>query len=233
MGHDVDDLEFSKWQDNFHALYETVLYKGNSLLCRIQNDGHRLLERPYNSSAHFDNVLEVGCGSGIHMEYIRHGYNEYHFSDSNAGILDVAREKYQNVGKSHYFHLQDTRAMDFPDNYFDRVISVYMLEHISDPHKALLEWIRVIKPGGVLSIIIPTEGGIAWNLGRYLTTRRTYRRMGIDYDYIIAREHVNTCYRLVSFVRHYFQSRRESWYPFGIPTPHLNLLYAVQAIVHK
>lgn len=38
---------------------------------------------------------------------------------------------------------------------FDFVISSHVLEHFVDPIKTLLEWYRIVKPGGVVFMIIP------------------------------------------------------------------------------
>ena len=138
-------------------------------------------------------------------------------------------------GRGPEFHFQtaDATGLDFEDNSFDRLISVYNLEHLPEPHRVLEEWKRVVRPGGTVSIAIPAEGGIPWNLGRYLTTRRQFRKAGLDLDYIIAREHINACYRLVSLIRHAFEDIDEVWYPSRLPTPHLNLLYCCNARVAK
>lgn len=88
---------------------------------------------------------------------------------------------------------------------------------------------RVVRPGGVISIAIPTEGGIAWNLGRFLTTRRSFAREGLNLDYIIAREHINACYRLMALMRHIFPELTEAWFPLGLPLADINLVVAVTA----
>ncbi len=41
------------------------------------------------------------------------------------------------------------------DNSFDLVYSCHSLEHMQDTRKTLREWIRVLKPGGLLVIIVP------------------------------------------------------------------------------
>lgn len=40
--------------------------------------------------------------------------------------------------------------MNFPDNYFDRVVSLSTIEHIPDDTAAAVEMSRVLKPGGML-----------------------------------------------------------------------------------
>lgn len=45
--------------------------------------------------------------------------------------------------------------LPFKDNTVDFVINAHVLEHFWDPIKALNEWMRVIKPGGYIFMIIP------------------------------------------------------------------------------
>ncbi|MBT0158540.1 class I SAM-dependent methyltransferase [Candidatus Bathyarchaeota archaeon A05DMB-2] len=43
------------------------------------------------------------------------------------------------------------------DNEFDFICSTHVLEHIADPIKALIEWRRVVKSGGVIMCGIPDK----------------------------------------------------------------------------
>lgn len=51
----------------------------------------------------------------------------------------------------------DMHAMTFPDNHFDVVFSCHSLEHSYDPMKALSEFARVAKHGGVCTIELPVR----------------------------------------------------------------------------
>jgi SAM-dependent methyltransferase len=44
-----------------------------------------------------------------------------------------------------------------PDETYDFVVSSHCLEHIVDPYVALRNWLRVLKPGGHLVVLIPDE----------------------------------------------------------------------------
>jgi methyltransferase family protein len=46
---------------------------------------------------------------------------------------------------------------NIPESSFDFLYSSHCLEHLRDPHEALGNWIRVVKPGGHLIINIPDE----------------------------------------------------------------------------
>ncbi|MXV84491.1 class I SAM-dependent methyltransferase [Candidatus Poribacteria bacterium] len=51
----------------------------------------------------------------------------------------------------------DVRSLHYPDDTFDGVIAVEVLEHIPDPETGLLEAMRVLKPGGYLITALPVQ----------------------------------------------------------------------------
>ncbi len=58
--------------------------------------------------------------------------------------------------KNGYNFIRDaTDLHDIVDAKYDFLLSAHNLEHIANPVKALKEWIRVVKPGGALIIILP------------------------------------------------------------------------------
>ncbi len=46
----------------------------------------------------------------------------------------------------------DAHALPLPDNDFDKVIALALLPHLTDKDRALKEFHRVLKPGGLLII---------------------------------------------------------------------------------
>ncbi len=49
----------------------------------------------------------------------------------------------------------DVCDMPFPDNNFDSVFLMEVLEHVHSPYKAIAEIYRVLKPGGILVFSVP------------------------------------------------------------------------------
>ncbi|MCV2361817.1 class I SAM-dependent methyltransferase, partial [Paucibacter sp. TC2R-5] len=131
------------------------------------------------------------------------------------------------------FEVQSGGVLSYSDNAFDRLVATHVLEHIYQPHLVLKEWQRVLKHGGVLSVLIPTDPGLAWRLGRQLGPRKNSLKKGIDYDFIMAREHVNSCHNLVAILRHYFPGSKEGWWPLPIPSIDLNFFFAFHATIDK
>lgn len=101
----------------------------------------RISEKIDNSIERFGlrpkKILEVGAGSGVLQDLV---------PDYTA--LDIS------ATAQRFFHKPFVEAsatdMPFPDNTFDGIWSVWVLEHIPNPEKALLEMRRVVKPGGYL-----------------------------------------------------------------------------------
>jgi SAM-dependent methyltransferase len=50
----------------------------------------------------------------------------------------------------------DTLALPFPGATFDRVLCSEVLEHVADPAAATAELARVVKPGGLFAVSVPT-----------------------------------------------------------------------------
>ena len=216
--------DFDRYLIQFEANYEKLNYS-NNLSSRVLDHSHHVLESMYSKSDHFPKVLEIGAGTGKHIDTVRHSYDEYVITDGNPKMLDQARAGHSD-NKYVRFRVADARELQFSDHSFDRVIATHVLEHLIDPHEIIREWTRVLKPGGTLSLVLPCDPGIAWRLGRNIGVRRRAQSAGMEYDYWMAREHVNSIYNLVTFIDYYFEDKRTSWWPMKLPFADINLIYA-------
>lgn len=228
-----EDKAWIEYRERFSELYDDSNY-ASPLQAYVMRASHRLVEKSLSGASKFSRVLEVGAGTGEHIPFVRHRFDEYILSDLDQNTLEVARKK---LGKLHdsklRFEVQAGNNLKYEDSTFDRLIAVHVLEHISQPHLVLKEWLRVLKHGGILSILIPTDPGLAWRLGRHLGPRRQAIEKGIAYDYIMAREHVNPSTNLIALLRHYFPHPKEAWWPIPVPSTDLNLFFAFHATVMK
>lgn len=228
-----EDQAWLDYRAKFADVYDESNY-ASPLQSAVMRASHRLTEKHFQERDHYAKVLEIGAGTGEHLGFVRHSFDQYVLSDLDAKTLDVAKRKLNDkFGSRLLYETQSGSGLSYADNSFDRLIATHVLEHIYQPHLALKEWVRVIKDGGVLSILIPTDPGVAWRIGRHLGPRKNAISQGIAYDYIMAREHVNSCNNLIALLRHYFPDRTEAWWPFPIPSIDLNLFFVCHATVRK
>lgn len=228
-----EDKAWIEWQEKFSDQYDNACYS-KSLRGWVMRAGHRLTEKSFGTKTHFSQVLEVGAGTGEHFPFILHSFDRYILTDTDIKTLNVAKKKLKDsLNGKLKFEIQEGSSLTYPDSSFDRLIAAHVLEHIYFPHLAIKEWVRVLKHGGVLSILIPTDPGIIWRVGRYLGPRRDALAKGLSYDFIIARQHVNPCINLISILRHYFPEHKEEWWPFPICSTDLNLFFVFHASITK
>jgi phosphatidylethanolamine/phosphatidyl-N-methylethanolamine N-methyltransferase len=188
---------------------------------------HFLLEQTLPKNEPVNTILEVGAGSGHHFPFIKMDFAKYIMTDSSLDMLAIAERKYAKEISSGVMLLekQDATKLSYSDNSVDRLIATHVLEHLPNPVGVLKEWNRVVKSGGLISVVLPCDPGLLWRLGRYLGPRRNAKRLGIEYDYLQAAEHINSIFNLVVFIRHHFEIVTENWYPARLPIPDLNLFY--------
>jgi len=86
----------------------------------------------------------------------------------------------------------------------------------------------VLKRGCVISISSPCDNGFLWRFGRYLLKKTYFKLLNIsdlDYDYNLAKDHVNTIFQILSVLRKKFTIIREYYLPFRVKIIDLNLIH--------
>jgi ubiquinone/menaquinone biosynthesis C-methylase UbiE len=106
-------------------------------------------------------VLEAGCGVGAQTTVLaKHspGARIVAVDISEESLIQAKRladiEGIENV----QFESQDVNALTFENDSFDHVFVCFLLEHLNDPVKTLLELKRVLKEGGTMTVIEGDHG---------------------------------------------------------------------------
>ena len=99
-------------------------------------------------------VLDVPCGGGVALRGLRPGQGiEYVAADIAPTMLERTRRAARERGVLDQLvtRVADVADLPFADGSFDLVVSFTGLHCFPDPARAVVEMVRVLRPGGVLS----------------------------------------------------------------------------------
>ncbi|HEY7484154.1 MAG TPA: methyltransferase domain-containing protein [Streptosporangiaceae bacterium] len=106
-------------------------------------------------------VLEAGCGVGAQTVILAGHSPEAAFTsiDISAASLAEARRRVRSAGFTNVaFQQADIFDLPFAADSFDHVFACFVLEHLTDPDGALGALMRMLKPGGSITVIEGDHG---------------------------------------------------------------------------
>lgn len=218
-----EDSCWKEWQDVYLTFY--YANQKRSVGAVVNDAGYKVMSEVELSGK---TILEIGPGDINHISHWRGKPDCYVIADIQQAMLDYSAAKLASSGIPHKSVLLQDRekgTLPFPDNSFDILVSFYSLEHLYPLEDHLPELIRVLKPGGVIIGAIPCEGGLAWGMGRFLTTRRWLKRnTAINPDKLICWEHPNFADTILKYMDQYLQNVKVDFWPLRVPSVDLNLV---------
>jgi ubiquinone/menaquinone biosynthesis C-methylase UbiE len=124
----------------------------------------------------FDNLLDLGTGTGRMLELFRGLYTRAVGLDASTDMLAVARA---NLDRAHVSNAQvrlgDIQHLPFGRNAFDLVTIHQVLHYLDDPERATAEAARVLRPGGRLLVVDFAPHGL-----EFLRERHAHHRLGFS-----------------------------------------------------
>ncbi|MCY3576232.1 MAG: methyltransferase domain-containing protein [bacterium] len=98
-------------------------------------------------------VLDIGCGSGTITIGLARRAGRVVGLDLSADVVDTARAHADDCGLSNAsFEVGSVYELPWDDASFDVVYAHQVLQHLSDPVRALREARRVLRPGGLVAV---------------------------------------------------------------------------------
>jgi len=97
-----------------------------------------------------DTVLDAGCGEGFTLSRLRkHKIGKQLLGiDSAAAAINLGKKLFPFIN----FKRENIYSLPYKNNFFDLVICCEVLEHLSDPERAIKEIVRVSKKFCLLSV---------------------------------------------------------------------------------
>lgn len=110
-------------------------------------------------------LLDVGCGPGtISLDLAaRVAPGRVVAIDASPDVVARAEALRAERGVENItFSTGDAYALDHPDHRFDVVHAHQVLQHLTDPGRALVEWRRVLRPAGLLAARDSDYAAFTW-----------------------------------------------------------------------
>ena len=140
---------------------------GNKIYRAMRNATFVFIPRKDRNWLRGKTLLDAGCGAGREPAdlWLKMG-GDIHITavDSVPGLVARAEEKFSGLldtmapgghpplvdGNRPVFQVASVTDLPFEDNSFDAAFHIQMLHWTTDPHKAVRELVRVVKPGGLI-----------------------------------------------------------------------------------
>lgn len=173
-----------------------------------------MIQRHFGDRTGLD-VLDAGCGTGITLSWLA----RYSTPGTVTGV-DVSEHALDFCRKSGHDDVMNASVTDLPfdDETFDLIVCNDVIQHVPDDQRALDEFRRVLKPGGLLNIRTNCKLGIDENKAaeaedyRMYTSEELHRKIeavGLEMDQLT---YVNALMSLVTLARRFVRERKQSTY---------------------
>lgn len=106
------------------------------------------------NSASYKSILEVGYGSGILLPILYSIGNSVYGIDLEADALKV-KLNLEKIGVHVKLTNGDIRNVDYPNESFDLVIAISVIEHIQEPQLIVKKVFNLLRHGGEFLVGMP------------------------------------------------------------------------------
>ena len=104
-------------------------------------------------------VIDLGCGEGKFTRGLASLFADVTGLDVKERKIAEAAARARELGVDVTFLAGSADRIPFENRYFDAVIFSNSLHHMPDPADALMEALRVLRTGGLLSVMEPVPSG--------------------------------------------------------------------------
>jgi len=132
------------------SLYGRLFAAGyDRLMAGTEEAGLAEMRSALLSRAHGE-VIEVGAGTGVNLEHYGTGPQRLVLTEPEEPMVRRLRAHVEAKGAVAEVVQAPAEALPFPDDSFDTAVATLALCTVDDPHRAIGELRRVLRPGGEL-----------------------------------------------------------------------------------
>lgn len=155
------DYDWKERPEHFAAFYErTRFFSPAAIVSRFLDARTAALETFIDCRAQ-DRLLDIGCGSGVHMIRFLGRCREVAGVDYSEAMIALARGTLERSRHTNWeLHCADAGSLPFQSNSFDIVIGMGLLDYVPRVSDVLAEISRVLKHGGQAILTIPKAPSI-------------------------------------------------------------------------
>lgn len=231
MNKKIDVKEF--WTRNLNGLKHLSAYPDSiedfDEASRIRYQYHYHLPGVFKALAQRypqGRLLEIGCGMGADtVELLKKGF-EVTAIDLTEPAIECTRNRIELYGFDGVVERGDAEKLKYDDRTFDVVYSFGVLHHSPDTSLTINEVLRVLKPGGLASIMLYNRKSLNYVIHRLLK----YPFDGNKKDPCPV-ESTYSKNEVLEMFRHYSKCNIETEYLFGTGYKILNNI--TPKIVHR
>lgn len=135
-----------------HEYYEWVT-KQKGYYAKDRWEWHIISDYLNNDTRQDIKVLEVGCGAGYFLEFLKENNPNVH--SIGVDMTRTSVETCRSKGLNAYCGTLEEYLSNFPSEKYDYVMSFHCLEHVFNPKDYVLEMLNVCKEDGLCINAIP------------------------------------------------------------------------------
>lgn len=148
---------------DWSSIYERADVPDFEQLLRNPDEWQTILALRIREIVGTGSLLEAGCAYGL-TSLLAGAQSRRVLLDLEPKAIEIAQALFAYAGQEARFVVGDLFAMPFGNDSFDVVFNAGVLEHFdfSGRRAALLEMIRVTKPGGKICVAVPNHYSIPY-----------------------------------------------------------------------
>jgi SAM-dependent methyltransferase len=214
-----DDPSYKKMESGLVAIHARHYAEG-SLSRWVEDQYKKDILRLYVDDGELR--VDIGCGAGSGYPFIGDPAKIVGV-DRNMNLLKECKKRYPLT----QLVCCDFAESPFRPHSFSTLLAMSSIEHMFELEAVLRNMHRMVQPHGHVYILIPTEGGVAWELARQIFTLRYNGRIvnlsPAEYLRAAKIEHCNTALAIDSAVRKFFRVEKRRLWPLRFGGINLNL----------